>query len=150
MAGFSEVELFDRHRQSLGEAHRACQDLGRNADSERVALKGHHYVALKEALSILEGSARQMAHLRSDARWLKLGVLYAKIMRQVQVKFVTQRWAYFTQLLELFEHGRTRLDDLANRPTGTLGPILPQNPSSWLIMPDYQAPRPRQPPFMLN
>lgn len=72
MGELTETEIVDRHRQALGEAHRACQRLGKNADDDYLAIRGPDYTALKEAVELLEGSARQMAHFRSDARWLKL------------------------------------------------------------------------------
>ena len=45
-----EADIIDRHRQSLGDAHRACQELGKNANDDYVAMRGPHYTALKEAL----------------------------------------------------------------------------------------------------
>lgn len=135
----TENEILSKHTQALGEAHRACQNLGRNADPEYLAPRGHDYGNLSRALKALEGSARQMAHFRADARWLKLGIVYAKAMRGAQVKFVGQRWGYFNQLMALFELGVRRLDDLQNRKTGTSGPILPTRPASeWLILPDHK------------
>lgn len=143
MSNLGEREIIDRHCQALGEAHRACQELGRNADPDHIALKGGHYVALKAALDMLEGSARQMAHYRSDARWLKLGIHYAKVMRAVQVKFVGQRWAFFNQLMQLFTEGRRHMDDLATVKTGRIGAILPERPSDFLILPDWRPAMPR-------
>lgn len=137
----TETELFDRHAQSLGEAHRACQELGRNADPNHLAPRGREYAALKKALSDLEGSCRQLAYFRDDARWLKLGIFYAKITRQTQHKFVGQRWAFFNSLMEVFQLGHRRLDELRTNKTGVRGPVLPQRASEWLIMPDHKIPR---------
>lgn len=132
----TEQDVLDRHKQALGEAHRACQRLGKNADTDYLAPRGHDFQELKRALTRLEGSARQMAHLRSDARWIKLGVLYAKVMRTAQVKFVGQRWNAFNDLMEIFTTGSRRLEELQAK-TGTTGPILPKRASDWLILPDY-------------
>lgn len=136
----SENEILDRHTQALGEAHRACQRLGRNADPEFLAPRGHDYGNLKRALNALEGSARQMAHHRADARWLKLGVLYARAARASQAKFVGQRWAWYKALMPLFENGQRSVDELRNRRTGMLSssPILPSRPSDWLVLPDHK------------
>ena len=147
VTSLTEREVLDRHMQALGEAHRACQNLGRNADNQYLAPRGQDYGELKEALEHLEGSARQMSHFRSDARWIRLGILYAKVMRTAQASFVAatidyRRWNDFNKLMPLFVNGKRQLQDLQQR-TGVLGPILPQNPSSWLVMPDLKIPRAR-------
>lgn len=136
----TESEILSRHKQALGEAHRSCQRLGRNAADDYLAPRGQDYGELKEALEALEGSCRQMAHFRADARWLRLGVVYAKAMRISQTKFVAQKWNAFNELKGLFELGHRRIEELQTR-TGTAGPILPQNPSSWLVMPDLKIPK---------
>ena len=138
----SETDIIDRHKQALGEAHRACQRLGRNADPDYMAPRGHDYSNLRRALQALEGSCRQMAHFRADARWIKLGVVYAKAMRTAQAKFVGQRWAYFNELTKLFELGQRSMEDLQSRKTGRLGAILPSQPTDWLVLPDLRIPRP--------
>lgn len=136
----TEAEIFDRHTQALGEARRACQELGRNMDADYLALRGRHYVALREALKNLEGSARQAAHARQDARWLRLGIVYGQVARVIQAKFVGQKWAFFNHLQQLFVNGLRSMDDLRNRRTGRIGAILPENPSAWLVLPDVPAP----------
>jgi hypothetical protein len=145
MGSLTEQEVLDRHLQALGEAHRACHNLGRNADIDILKPRGQDYGELKEALEALEGSARQMSHFRSDARWVRLGILYAKVMRTAQASFVAatidyRRWNDFNRLMPLFANGKRHLQDLQAR-TGTLGPILPQNPSSWLVLPDLRIPK---------
>ena len=143
----SENEIMDRHSQALGEARRACQRLGRNADPTYLAPRGHDYGNLKRALNALEGSARQMAHHRSDARWVKLGIIYARAMRAAQAKFVGQRWGYFNEMIKLFELGLRRMDELRNNKTGKAGPILPTRPTDWLILPDHKVPFPNRGPM---
>lgn len=147
----TETDILDRHKQALGEAHRAAQNLGRNADPSYLAPRGKHYGDLKRALTALEGSCRQMAAWRSDARWLKLGVIYAKAMRGAQAKFVGQRWSWFNELMALFVLGHNRLDELQTMKTGRLSssPILPNNPSAWLHLPDHKVPMPPMPPANL-
>lgn len=141
MGTLTEQEIVDRHVQALGEARRACQALGRNADPEYIAPRGKHYGDLKRALDHLEGSCRQLAHYRADARWLRLGVLYAKAMRAAQAKFVGQRWGYFNELIKLFENGLRQMDDLQTRKTGQLGAILPARPADWLVLPNHVVPQ---------
>lgn len=143
MGELTETEIVDRHRQALGEAHRACQRLGKNADDDYLAIRGPDYTALKEAVELLEGSARQMAHFRSDARWLKLGVLYARTLAKIPSWFIGQKWKNFTALMPLFENGKRHLEDLNGR-TGRAGPILPERPESWIIMDPWKSPL-RQP-----
>jgi hypothetical protein len=41
----------------------------------------------------------------------------------------------------LFDIGMRHMDELATGKTGTLGAILPKNPSSWLILPDEYKPQ---------
>ena len=135
----SESEILSKHEQSLGEARDACQKLGRNADPTYLAPRGHLYSQLRTALQHLEGSCRQLAAYRADARWLKLGILYGRAQRGAQSKFVRQNWGWFQQLMPLFENGMRSMRDLAEMRTGRLSrdPILPQNPSKWLNLPDH-------------
>ena len=135
----SEQEVLDRHIQALGEAHRACQELGRNANDEYVNFRGPYYTQLKEALELLEGSARQMTFFREDARWVRLGGLYAAAMNKVQTWFIVQKWDNFNKLMPLFENGKRQLAELDRR-TGRRGPILPQNPASWIVHPEWVSP----------
>lgn len=141
MSDLTENETMSKHVQSLKEAKDACFWLSRNADPQLIAPRGRHYRNLKKALKELEGSARQMSMFRSDARWTKLGILYARAMRTVESMFIKQDWLGFRALMPLFEEGLKRMDDLANKKTGTAGPILPKE-TSWLILPDHK-PRPR-------
>lgn len=136
----TENEILSRHSQALGDARDSCQQLGRNADPEYLAPRGHHYAELKRSLMALEGSCRQMAHYRSDARWLRLGIVYGRAMRGAQAKFVGQRWSWFKALMPLFENGMRSMTDLREMKTGrlTTSPILPTNPSKWLVLADHK------------
>lgn len=141
MSDLTEMECLSKHKEALGEAHRACQHLGRNAGEGVLKPRGHDFHMLKTALKELEGSARQVAHYRADARWLRLGILYARVAMKCQVWFVGQRWKNFHDLMPLFINGQGQLEQLQGK-TGTLGPILPQRASDWLWMPPYASPRP--------
>lgn len=140
----TETDILSRHVQSLGEASRACQKLGRNADPDYLALRGGDYAELCEALDNLEGSCRQLGHYRGDARWIRLSVVYARAKMAAQPKFVLQKWSWFGELKALFELGERRLDEL-NARTGRLSadPILPKNAESWLNFADPAIPHPR-------
>ena len=109
--------------------------LAKNADPERAAPRGRHYRALRDALSALEGTCRQLAHWREDTRWLKLGIVYAKAMRVAQQNFARQDWLGFKELSALFELGVRRMDELATKRTERVGMILPKR-TDWLILPD--------------
>ena len=150
MSGLTEQEISGKHIQSLKEGKQACELLARNQDPDKVAPRGHIYGNLQRSLKALEGSCRQLAHFRSDARWIKLGVLYARAMRVAQAKMAAEDWAAFGKLGALFEQGLVRMDELANRKTGKVGSILPSRPSTWLILPDHKAPPPRRPPVTLQ
>ena len=143
MSALSEAEIVDRHRQALGEARTACQMLARQADPDQIAPRGRHYRMLKDSLKALEGSCRQLAHYRADARWLKLGIVYAKAMRTVQRAFVGQRWADFGSMTSLFEMGLRNMVDLKDQRTGKRGAILPSRPSDWLVLPDHRPAMPQ-------
>jgi hypothetical protein len=130
----SDREYLDRHKQSLGEAHRACQLLAKNQDPMHLMPRGRHYIDLKDALAALEGSARQLGTLRSDARWIRLGAVYGRTKLLIQPKMREQNWKYFGTLMPLFDLGVRRLAELDVK-TGVLGPILPKRASEWLVMP---------------
>ena len=138
----TESEILARHMQALSEARIACERLGRNADPEYLAPRGHDYGNLRRALQALEGSARQMAHFRADTRWVKLGILYARALRSAQVKFVGQRWVWFKELITLIDLGQRNMQALRDSKVGQCGPILPTKPTDWLILPDLKILQP--------
>ena len=144
MTDLSETEILDRHKQSLGEAHRACQELARFQDPDHRALRGIHYIRLKDALEKLEGSARQMGPYRGDARWTRLGAIYGKLISKIQGQYVQERWSWFGSLMPLFENGQRAVLDLATRKTGKTGLILPTQGMDWARMADYHPVLPRQ------
>lgn len=125
-----------RHRDALGEAHRACQALGSQVDPEKAAPRGRHYADLTKALKALEGTCRQMAHFRGDMRWVRLQFVYVRVMQVKQARFVSQNWAWFGKLTDLFVLGKRRLAELNEQKTGVRGPILAQRPSEFLTLPE--------------
>jgi hypothetical protein len=141
MSDLSEVEILSRHKAALGEAREACLFLARNADPFQAAPRGHHYRMLRAALRALEGSSRQMAHWREDARWLKLGIHYAKAQRVAHQLFLKMNWLGFQTFSTMFDNGLSHLDELATRKTGHMGMILPKN-TDFLRMPEMVPYRP--------
>lgn len=133
----TESEILSKHEQSLSEARHACQMLARSQDPELLMVRGPHYRALKQALEELEGSARQMATMRSDARWLRLGILYGGVLISAKNQWMLRGWRWFGKLTALFDKGLVSLDELRNRKTGVPSsqPILPQRASEWLHTP---------------
>lgn len=144
MSTLSEQEIISRFRQSFSEAKVACDMLSKNANPEVVMLRGRHYKNLKTSLKEMEGCAKQMAAYRDDTRWLPLGILYgAKCARAAQKRFVDMDWLGFKKMIVIFEQGERRVTELAEKKTGRVGIILPQNPSSWLLTGDEKVPMPR-------
>jgi hypothetical protein len=143
----SEVEVVDKFLESLGEAAAACRALASQADPERAAPRGRHYVVLKVSLKAIEGCCRQMATFRSDARWLKLGAIYGRALLLCQPKFVGQNWAWFGKIPESLDYARKSLLDLKDQKTGVRSskPILPERASDWLIMPEIRPSLPGLP-----
>ena len=135
----TEADIISRHIYALKDAHEACRRLGLNADPDHLERRGRWYTELKAAAEILEGSCRQLAHWRSDARWLKLGIIYGRIARDMQPKYVGQRWAWFNKLLPLFAHGMASMQQLKDMRTGmpSSTPILPNRASEWLSLPAF-------------
>lgn len=142
MSDLTENEILACHVQALKDAKGACELLGKNAMQGYLAPRGHNYGNLQRALKALEGSARQMTHFREDTRWLKLGILYAKVMRLAQAKFVGQQWDEFNKMMPIFDKGLRNMDALKNNRTGRMGMILPSQPTDWLVLPDHRVPTP--------
>lgn len=142
MSGLTEQDILSKHTQCLKEAKEACAQLFKNADPAYIFPRGHLYGQLRRAITALEGSCRQMSMFRSDARWTKLGFVYAKALRMAQTKFNAGDWLFFGKFGELFAQGLTRMDELATRKTGRSGIILPTD-YSFLHLPDHKTPQQR-------
>jgi hypothetical protein len=113
----TEPELLSQHRAQLRIGLEACQKLKMNAVEP--SPRGQAYADLVDALKKLEGTCRQMFHWRGDdARWIKLGAVYARALPLVQRLRLMEKWAAFGSLEDLFELGLRRVTDLAERPTG--------------------------------
>lgn len=139
MTRLTDAEILARHKESLGDARTACQMLARFADPTLLELKGGHYAELKRNLDMLEGSCRQLAQLRSDARWIRLAAVYGRARITVQIMFAGQQWGDFGKMSALFELGHRRLAEL-NAKTGMRSSlvILPRRQGEWSYMPSLQ------------
>lgn len=138
----TEVEILDRHVQSLKEARQLCWFMASQVEPEYVAPRGRNYAKLRTALKECEGCCRQMSHWRADARWVRAGILYARLIRAAQQKFVGQQWSWFGSAILVLDRLLATMRDLAERKTGTVGPILPTQPTDWLRIPDLKIPTP--------
>ena len=118
----SEHEIITQHQSSLRQARELCVQLQRNA--VETSPRGLRYIELTETCKRLEGSARQAAHWRGDARWLRLGIFYSQVQKRVRKSFVDQRWMDFGQFALIFEKGLRTLDDLATRKTERKGTLI--------------------------
>lgn len=140
MSELTETEILDRCKQALGEARRECQWLVTQVDYDNASPRGGHYTALKKAIELAEGSARQMAQFRADARWVKFGSTIARALPTIQHHYVAMRWSAFGTLALVFEKHLSSFEELRAVKTGRVGVILPARPSDFLIMPDWKAP----------
>lgn len=136
----TENEVLSKYVECLSEGRELCMLLARNADPEKVGPRGGIYSKLRTALRELEGCCRQMNYMREDARWVKMGIMWAKAMRIALDAYTAHNWLKFGKLAELFDNGLKRMRDLADARTGVRGAILPQRPSDWLILPDRPLP----------
>lgn len=139
----TETEILSKYRQSLKEARDQCVELGRHADPAIIAPRGWRYTKLKKAVTELEGCCRQMSHWRADARWVRLGIQFGKMLQLIQRMFVGQRWLEFRRLIEVLDLHMRHCEELATGKTGRVerqGAILPSRPSDWIITPNWRMP----------
>lgn len=128
----TEAEILAQHRDQLKIAGERCVYLQRNM--VEVMPRGVAYADLRDAIRKLEGTSRQMFHWRGDdARWVRLAAMYARAEKLAARLLISENWAGFGDLAELFEKGRRYCLDLAERPTGrSLDKlILPGDISPW-------------------
>lgn len=118
----SEQEIFDRLASSLKAAADACDNL-----AARPHMK-FQYTRLRSHLRLIEGAARQAAHWREDARWLKVGLDAAEAHARAGswLRSHTPR-KYFTVLATSLRKLQAAAERLKTAPTGRVGVILPPN-----------------------
>ena len=131
----SEAEIMSKFRDAAGSCRDACVALSKNADPAQVAPRGHWYGNIKRGLKHMEGCCRQMQYHRSDTRWLKLSLVFAKRMPVMHKRFLRQDWLFFRDAATLFTNDLVRLQDLATAKAPHSGVILPKR-TDWLLMPD--------------
>ena len=132
-----EAEFLSKHKDALKKARECCERLKLNADHDTAAPRGALYLDLAFANKELEGTCRQMFHWRGDdARWLRLGAVYANAAKLAAKYLRMERWRAFGELAKVYELGLRRVDDLGDRPNGRLGKlILPGDISPWFVPP---------------
>ncbi len=137
----TEAEIISQHQASLRQARERCLILQKNQVEPRPSFA--HHIALLGACKRLEGTCRQMGHMRGDARWFRLATLYmgneatlpasrtgveARTQRSagdmVNRLYNSRNWAGFGQLAELFERGMRQVDELATRQTERKGTLI--------------------------
>lgn len=127
----TEAEVLSMLQSSLRQAREACDALKMNAVERRHG--NAQYARLSRAFKHAEGACRQMAHWRGDARWLRLGVTYGRMLEPCRRLYLKGKWKAFHEIARTIESHIREVDDLATRKTeraGTL--ILPKRPSDWL------------------
>jgi hypothetical protein len=137
----SEVTIMSLHMSNLRLAREACLELQKNAIERRPS--GGTYIELKQLLKALEGTCRQMGHMRGDSRWFRLATIYCgtektiaasrtghEARAQLSAEALATRyyskgmWKQFGKLAELFENGLRRAGDLAERKTERAGTLI--------------------------
>jgi hypothetical protein len=135
MTETTETELFDC---LIGNLKSARADVALMADPS--ILRGPLYFRVKEALKLVEGSARQIAHWREDSRWLKIG-LAAEVAHQMVRQWVERREgpkAYTFMAIQM-QRWLNLVEVIRHAKTGKLGLILPD-----MGEPDLRDTRPVQ------
>ena len=69
MGNLTEVEIFDCLKSNFRLAAQCCDDLA------RLPKKGPTYRRLRDHLKLIEGSCKQAAAWRQDARWLRIAFM---------------------------------------------------------------------------
>lgn len=137
----TEPEILSQHQASLRQARECCLALQINAVETRP--RGALYIDLKLALKRLEGTCRQLAHNRGDARWLRLAQVYMgkdktlpasrtgiELRTSPSAEAIAERlfrggqWLAFGELAKVFELGLRRADALATRKTERPGTLI--------------------------
>ena len=134
MGALTETEIFDCLFTNLRLAAEHCEIL---ATSPRT---GPTYVKLREELQLIEGCCRQANYWRADTRWLKFAFhmgeahrLAGNWLRGIKVDRGPrrrippgQRHPMFMALAAALRVVSVRAEQIKNKRTGKLGPILPE------------------------
>lgn len=133
MARLTEIEIFDKMRDSLRLAEDAARELAVHPGA------GEVYNKLRFNLNFVEGCCRQASAWRDDTRWLPMGLTMAKArslagdwLRGVPQKDGTrrplapgERHPTFLGLAENLKAAGVAIEKLRTSRTGRRGPILP-------------------------
>ena len=134
MGALTEAEIFSCLAENFKSAAQHCADLA------KLPRKGPTYRKLREELKLLEGSCRQAAYWRGDARWLRIGMYMEEVHQRAGswlrgykrpdgIK-VTHREGtlhpLFMKLAENLKAGFEAAEKLRTERTGIKGPIVPK------------------------
>lgn len=133
MGALTEPEIFSCLSENFILAAKHCEDLA------RLPKKGPSYRALRDALSLIEGAARQAAVWRQDARWYQIGLYVAEAHKRAgdwlrgyklpNGQRITiregQLHPLFVKLAENLRAGHQKAEEFRTKATGRTGTILP-------------------------
>lgn len=134
MGDLTEAEIFDCLKSNLRQAAQCCDDLA------VLPKTGPTYRRLRDHLKLIEGSCKQAAVWRQDARWFTVQHMFAEAhkdaggwLRGVKVangpalKLAPgDRHPRFVGLARKLRAAYEMLDRLQNQRTGKVGTILPK------------------------
>lgn len=121
MSRLTEQEIIDCLVTNFRLGAESCDDLA------KLPRKGPSYRSLREQLKLCEGSCRQLAYFREDARWLQIG-LYLEACHQKAGDWLRYRHPakLFCKLAENLRHGLADAQRMKDAATGKAGAILPK------------------------
>ncbi len=134
MGALTEIEIFDRMRESLRVSVQACHDLA------TLPAKGPNYDILRRHLKLVEGCCRQANYWRQDSRWLPIGLMMEEAhrragdwLRGLKMPDGSRRHLvagelhpHFVKLAENLKAMLVMCERLKTARTGRRGIILPQ------------------------
>ena len=122
MGDLTEIEIFDRMKESFRASSDACLRLARGE-------RGPLYRQLRAHLGLIEGTLRQAAWWREDTRWLYVVPLVAKA-HQSAGQWLRDKGPEtgrkFAKLAEILKYGEKATEDLRLKRTERIGLILPK------------------------
>lgn len=133
MSDLTEREILDCLITNFREAAENCDNLA------KLPMQGPTYVKLRENLKLIEGSARQAAAWRDDARWLNVGFGAARCHESagnwIRGHMPRQLFTKLATSMRKLQHDTEALRD---KKTGRRGTVLP------LVHPIHRDTRPVQ------
>jgi hypothetical protein len=115
-----ESEILDCLRENLRGAADDCELL------VKLPAQGPTFTRMRARLKLVEGACRQMAHWRSDTRWLPVGIMMEAVHQKSRdwiVKHAPR--PLFRKLGENLRMLQMAAEGLETHATGRMGTILP-------------------------